>query len=270
MSLEQDLIKQLEASPEAEILGVVGAGGVGASGIGPSADSLQWTILFKLSGWRPYRGELRKSELFVRKLVPEAALQNLIGEMSSYDVVRIRARWSENNVFDSPQALLTEFIGQDDSDSELNSLAVELQKPVTFADPQLGSFTFDRGTDWYESTPCWCGCSIRLKIPAGTANVMEQSLSVARQLWSEQEHWQLKNTSHAAKSLLKLKNDNWLRNDESKVSEGEFARRMVLESISVEADGSFEFWYEDGDLFAGHFIKVIGSLKNGPTDAGIC
>ena len=269
MSLVQDLIKQLEISPEAEILGIVDAGGMGGTGAGPSGDNIQWTLLITLSGWKPFGGELRKSEMTVRKLVPEAEMRTFMGVMNPYDVVRVKARWSENNVFGSPQALLTEFVGKDDSDAELNSHALKLQEPVTFADPQFGLFTLDRRVNWYEATPDWCGATIRLTIPAGATDDMEKSLAVARQLWADQENWQRKITTCATKELLGLKNGTWLDEDEEELSEEDFVRRMVLESISVEANGSFEFWNDDGDLFLGHSIMVSGNLTDGPKDAGI-
>ena len=269
MSLEQDLIKQLEVAPEIEILGVVGAGGVSGSGSGPSGNDVQWTVLITLCGWKPLGSELRKSEMTVRKQVPESAVRDFMEAMDSYDVVRVRARWSEDNVFGSPQALLTEFVGKDDSDAELNSYAIELQEPVTFTDPQFGVFTLDRRVNWYEAKPDWCGGSIRLTIVAGVPEEMEKALAVARRLWAAQEEWQLRITNCATRELLGLKNDTWLDEDEPEVSAQEFARRMVLESISVQADGTFEFWYDDGDLFWGHSIMVSGNLTDGPPDAGI-
>jgi hypothetical protein len=265
----QALIKQLEASPEAEILGVVAAGGVSGRGIGGSGNNIQWTVQITLSGWKPIGGELRKSEMTVRKLVPEAAIRTFMAAMDPYDVVRVRARWSEDNVFGSPEALLTEFIGRDDSDLELNSHALMLQEPVTFTDPQFGVFTLNRRVDWYEANPEWCGSPVCLTIPASAADIIQKLLAVGRRLWTEQEEWQRKVTTCAVNELLKLKNDSWLSEGESEVSAGEFARRMVLESISLIGDGSFEFWHDDGDLFWGHAIMVSGNLTDGPNDAGI-
>jgi hypothetical protein len=31
-------------------------------------------------------------------------------------------------------------------------------------------------------------------------------------------------------------------------------------------DGAFEFWHNDGDLFWGHSILIVGSLEEGLTD----
>ncbi len=104
MSREQDLIKQLENSLETEIVGVVSAGGAGGSGGGCSGDNIHWTLLIRLSGWKPIGGALRKSEMTVRKIVPQAEIRTYMRAINAYDVVRVRARWSENNIFGSPQA----------------------------------------------------------------------------------------------------------------------------------------------------------------------
>ena len=69
--------------------------------------------------------------------------------------------------------------------------------------------------------------------------------------------------------LLELKNDAWLDEDESEVSAEEFIARMELSSVSIHADGGFEFWFDDGDLFWGHSIMVSGNIQDGLDDAGI-
>ena len=45
------------------------------------------------------------------------------------------------------------------------------------------------------------------------------------------------------------------------------ATRLELDAIQISAGGSFEFWFNDGDLFWGHAIHVTGSLDKGPERA---
>lgn len=66
-----------------------------------------------------------------------------------------------------------------------------------------------------------------------------------------------------------MKNDNWLDEDEHEVSADEFKQRMSLDAITVNPDGTFDFWHDDGDLFFGHVIKVSGHIDSGLRDAGI-
>src|SRR5262245_12954746 len=126
MSKAEDLIKQLESSPEAEILGVVSPGGVIGAGGSASDKSSLWTVLITLLGWRQVGGSLRESELVIRKDVSDRQLKTLMAAMDQYDVVRVRARLAEESVFGSPQGLLIDFVGKDASDTELNAYAASL------------------------------------------------------------------------------------------------------------------------------------------------
>jgi len=44
---------------------------------------------------------------------------------------------------------------------------------------------------------------------------------------------------------------------------------VSLSSITVHPQGTFEFWYDDGDLFWGHSIMISGSIEKGLREAGI-
>ena len=193
MSLEQDLqeqrerwqklFKQLEDSPEAEIAGVVSASGVG--GAFAQGDVL-WTLRFSLSGWRVLGGAIQKSELNICKQVPEGRIAFFQNRMDPYDVVRIRARLCKERLFGSPQALLLDFIGKDDSDAELSAHAKELQEPVTFQDPQFGVLTLVRSVNLYEAASDWEGRPVRVFIPAAGSEPSAMALGVARSLWATQ------------------------------------------------------------------------------------
>ena len=49
-----------------------------------------------------------------------------------------------------------------------------------------------------------------------------------------------------------------------KLTPEDFMARMELSAIQVEPDGEFEFWFEDGEMFYGHSIHVMGNLTDGP------
>lgn len=68
---------------------------------------------------------------------------------------------------------------------------------------------------------------------------------------------------------MKLKNENWLEENEELVTAELFKKRMRLEKIAVYPNGEFEFWYDDGGLFWGHTILISGNLNEGPTNADI-
>jgi hypothetical protein len=88
-------------------------------------------------------------------------------------------------------------------------------------------------------------------------------------LWDSRESWSDRIANYATTKLLGLKNKTWLGEDETELSAEQFRSKMKLESISMEPNGDFEFWFDDGDLFWGHAIRVSGNLSDGPTDAEI-
>ncbi|MCO5948793.1 MULTISPECIES: DUF2262 domain-containing protein [Mucilaginibacter] len=59
-----------------------------------------------------------------------------------------------------------------------------------------------------------------------------------------------------ATSLIKLKNESWLDEDQPLVSEDVFINTIELDGVLVFSDGSFEVYFDDNDLFWGHTIKV--------------
>jgi len=266
---EEQLGRQLEQAAIVDALGVVAPSGVAGT---HSRDDPFWTLQFRLAAWKYADGPVHHRELRLRKQVAEPEITAARELLRAYDVVHLRARVVEDSVFGSPQGLLVEIIGKHSSDDELNINAQELQKPVTFHDNQFGLFTLDRRIDWYEAQTTWNPTAVRLNLSMEDyedSNERLQMLSTARSLWGSRETWTGRITNCAVAELLNLKNESWLGEDEQELSAEDFKGRMTLESITIYGDGRFEFWYNDGDLFLGHSIRVSGSLSNGPTDAGI-
>ncbi|MBL9161026.1 MAG: DUF2262 domain-containing protein [Verrucomicrobiales bacterium] len=269
MSTDDDLLSRLEFAPEYEILGVVDPGGVGRVGQGVPFGDFKWTVSVPLAAWKPIGSQLRTSGLNVRKNVQEAEISSCLGNVEPYDVIRLRVRIAIEPRDDVTEALLIELIGKDSSDPELRSHAIKLQEEVSFVDPLLGKFVLNRGLNWFESTVDWCGSPISLTINAEIPIEVEKSLVGAKELWDSQEEWHQRVLTCASKHLLSLKNEGWLQMGEPDLTEGEFLKMLTLESISIEPDGLFEFWFDDGEIFFGHSIMVSGTLAEGPKDAGI-
>src|SRR5262249_50663022 len=141
--------------------------------------------------------------------------------------------------------------------------------PITRADRLFGTLYFDRRVDLYTGQVSWCGTSVEVSFSTGEDEDLDDALKTGYSLWQNREEWHRRIQGYAVAQLLPLKNDIWLRAGEPVVTPAEFLQRMVLESISVYSDGSFEFWHSDGDLFWGHSILVSGNLEDGPTDADI-
>ncbi|MBI3853442.1 MAG: DUF2262 domain-containing protein [Verrucomicrobia bacterium] len=244
---------------------MVQAGGVAG---GSSDRKGLWILLLTFEAWKYADDNIQNGKLTIRKEVTEKELNSVMKEFAPYDCVRVRARVAEQNAFGKPQGLLVEIIGKD-SDADLRRCALELQKPVTYRDERFGVFTLDRRVNWYEAEISWASKNIRLSLSTDESKEIKQSLALAQALWNSQRDWSERIAEYAVTKLLDLKNDTWLGEDEEELSREQFKSKMSLNSITVNPNGSFEFWYDDGDLFWGHSIRVSGTLSEGPNDAGI-
>lgn len=59
-----------------------------------------------------------------------------------------------------------------------------------------------------------------------------------------------------ASKLLDLKNNSWLGEEERPLTKEAFMETIELKAITAFSDGSFELYFDDGDLFWGHTILV--------------
>jgi hypothetical protein len=260
------LMEQLDARPIVQVFGVVDARGVGGA---MSRGDDKWTLVFQLAAWRYAGGDLRHDKLTVRKLVENAEIHAMRARVQPYQLIRIRARVAEHNVHDRPEALLIELVDANARDPQLTQQALELQKPVSRHDPLLGTLKFDPRFDAYVGNPKWRGNAVELTLMSNIDADYAAALATAHTLFAAQEKWDDRVLAVAVDKLLALKNGVWLGEDESEFSAQQFKSRMRLHDINVYPDGRFEFWFEDGDLFWGHEIKVDGSLEAGAQDASI-
>lgn len=98
----------------------------------------------------------------------------------------------------------------------------------------------------------------------------DQMLPVGETLaaWTQAHEPEIR--AYAATELIDLAED-WRDEDEepTPLTLEAFADRITLQSLSVAPDGDTTFWYEDGDLFAGHVIVVSLNTNHEFTDAQI-
>ena len=258
----QQLEQQFDAAKVVTLRGVVDAAGAGGA---RSPGERLWTLIFSLDGWRVDHGSVETTVLTVRKRVTERELEKYRALIDSYSVLEFRARLVRTSIFGTPEARLEKVVGPS-RDAELIRLAAELQRPVQRSDALLGTFTLDRVVHQFDATVAWEKKSITLSVPE---DGFDRALATSHALWAESQQWDARIRSFAAEKLLDLKNEVWLDDDESEVSALEFARRLDLQSIVIEDDGSFTFWFGDDGLFAGHSITVSGTVEGGLKDAKI-
>jgi len=260
------LDEQIAARPVEEVVGVVDFGGRGGW---PAGGELM-TLCLSLCHWRTGSGPLRSQRLTTRFTTSSEDYASLMSRIKVLDVVRLRARVVEDSAIGTPQAEVVEFLGHDD-DPELARMAVDRKIPVVHEDPYFGELVLERAYDWFKGDVKWRRSTVDLMAVTDESGSPAAAFATARSLWDQPEAWTRRVEEFAVQELLPVKNENWLDEDEGEapLTPQQFLRRMKLESIIANPDGSFEFWFDDGDLFLGHSIQVRGTLSEGPTDADI-
>ena len=249
---------------ELTLLAVTGANGFGG---GKTAKEKLWRASIGLTAWMEedspdiHRGE------FVLSTIADDRLLGVLQRRAPQDfIIKFKGRVSE----DGKRLLLLD-LPEPGFDPDLKAILEEQKKPVTFWEEGLGTFTLNRQVDWFETELDWLGTEISLTIDMEEDR--EEALQNAKTLLASAADWDKRVRAYAADELVSLAND-WSQDmDEDgetpTITREQFMERMELESIEIGGDGSFTFWFGDGDLFYGHSIRVSGDLENGPDDASM-
>ena len=248
---------------ELTILAVTGANGFGG---GKSRGETLWTASIGLTAWMEEDSpDIHRGEFVLSTIGDEQLLEVLRRRTRPDFIIKFRGRVSE----DGKRLLLLD-LPEPGFDPDLEAILEEQKKPVTFWEEGLGTFTLNRQVDWFETEIQWLGAEISLVFDAEEDRA--EVLRKAKALLANAVSWDKRVREYAADELLELAND-WAEQMEDEepqeIAREQFMERMELESIEIRADGSFEFWFADGDLFYGHSIHVSGDMENGPDDAGM-
>ncbi|QDU97154.1 DUF2262 domain-containing protein [Lignipirellula cremea] len=242
-----------------EIEGVISPAGLAGW---PHSDDYE-VHCFHLSAWRyPGQPVVNKKLTILR---PAARDADWSGEYPALSIQRIRVLVSTEET----RAICAGKAAQKVDAAGLSEVAEELAKPVVIQTERFGELTLDRSIDWFTGKVIWNGETVELSFNADENLSIATGLEVAGKLWDEQTSWKQKVDDYAVQDLLSAKNDGWLLDDEAPLTPDQFKARMTLQSISIDIDGDFEFWHDDGELFWGHSILIQGSLKEGITQADI-
>lgn len=266
---ENKQFKELAAQFQPEELNVLAVTGANGFSGGKSGKEKQWWASIGLTAWMEedspdiHRGE------FVLSTVGDEQLLEVLRRRTQPDfIIKFKGRVSE----DGKRLLLLD-LPEPGFDPDLKAILEEQKKPVTFWVEGLGTFALNRQVNWFETEVDWLGTEVSLSFDRMDEAEMKQSQNTAKALLAGAADWDRRVREYAADELLELAND-WSQDmDEDggavEVTREQFMERMELEAVQVEPDGSFEFWFGDGWLFAGHSIRVTGSLENGPDEASM-
>lgn len=237
---------------ELTILAVTGASGFGG---GKSGQEELWTASIGLTAWMEEDSpDIHRGEFSLTTLADDNLMKFLKTRAPRDTIIWCKVRLS----LDGNRLLLTN-LPEQGFDPDLDAILREQKKPVTFEEEGLGTFTLNRQVNWFETEVDWLGTEISLVFDREEDRAA--CIQNAKVLLASAVGWDLRVREYAADELLDLAND-WAEDEE--VTREQFMERMEPESIEIREDGSFEFWFADGDMFYGHSIHVTGSLTGGP------
>ena len=252
------------APEELTILAVTGANGFGG---GRAGKEKLWRASIGLTAWMEEDSpDIHRGEFVLSTIADDQLLEHLQRRVPRDFIIKFKGRVSEDG-----QRLLLLDLPEPAFDPDLKAILEEQKKPVTFWEEGLGTFTLNRQVDWFETELDWLGTEISLTIDMEEER--EEALRNAKTLLASAAEWDKRVRAYAADELVSLAND-WSQDmDEDgetpTITREQFMERMELESIEIGGDGSFTFWFGDGDLFYGHSIRVSGDLEHGPDEASM-
>ena len=214
---------------------------------------------FHFAAWRYDHKAVRQTELTVlRPMAPESDWQ---GDIKAGEILRCEVLLSN----DRTRAVMSKLIKRSNvKDEQLRAIADELNVPLKVETQKFGTLELDRKLGWFRGKTIWNRHDVQISFQASSESELAELLETALSLLEAEEEWQDKIESLAITEKLPLANQ-WRSDATRPISERQFLERMTLESISISADGNFEFWYDDGELFLGHAIQIAGSLSHGLT-----
>lgn len=253
------------APEELSILAVTGANGFSG---GKSGDSQLWTASIGLTAWMEEDSpDIHREKTGLVTLADEELLGYLRQRTPPDFIIKFRARMA----LDGGRLLLLN-LPEPGFDPDLKAILEEQKKPESTYVDGLGTFVFNRQVEWYEAEVDWLEGKVRLDFDQGPAEEMKAAQETAKALLADAAGWDARVRAYAAQELLALANQ-WAADGGEEDGEPEeltaetFMARMEPDAIQVDGDGGFEFWFNDGEMFWGHSIRVSGSLTDGPTDA---
>lgn len=267
------------AAQEQEFLVLTAGIGVGAG-----------TISMKPKKWCAYIGTLgcvclndqRKSDqrgrIKWRITNEDADARAFAKQFETLTVYRIKGLLPKQDA-DAPLQTIyvTEILAQGEQDDFLDGVLAAYQTVVTLHSDLLGDLTLDREMEWYEGEAEFCGTTIQVTLSSEDTDAdLTAALRQMEAFFAAQEKQNTMLRQFAAKELTELAND-WaydaFEGDEGEeppeITEEEFAERLEPESVGFEPDGSYTFYFGDGDFFGGHSVTVYGNVKSGPEEAAM-
>ena len=243
---------------EFTVLGVTDPSGFGGGKV-PEQDLL--VAGATLSAWlREDEEEVHYEPMPLITLADDRLLQFLTSSIPGNFIIKAKVRLAKNGTS-------FQLIGMPEPgfDPDLKAYLEEQKTPVTLDGGAFGEFMLIRSLGWFDAEADWCGQSVRLTFEKD--HDPQACLATAGKLFADAESWDGKVTAYAASQLLEQLNQLAVEAEEDEMTEEELLSQLVPDSIMVNPQGGFEFWYGDGGVFWNRSLCVSGTLTDGITHA---
>lgn len=236
---------------------------------GKSHEDKLWKIQIPYTAWKLPNADLIAEKGYIVCWVNEkrrdAKLHLLQSEAKENTIILLTGKKKDNEI------VLGKIIGPaTDNDAEV--FLVEQLKPVTFSDGTLGEFALNKLTNSFEGKIVYNGESISISLRN------ENCLDSAIKIYTQLDKMIMNAKTTASNNLLELANDwgyqAWIddgnkEEDYVGLTELDFIDRLSLVDISIQSETDVSFWFNDGDIFLGHYITVDGNINSGFSEANI-
>ena len=256
---------------------VRGAGRVAEGLWSPSADILGYVDL--------ETGETVESEGYLSWLAREEDKDGWIYHLKDLTIYHIKCRKIKpEKVMKNAQPrffnhfMLTEVVERGVENPALSKLLEKYKEVVVIEDGDCGTFTLERHFNWFAGTVDWLGedCHVTLECDEENGTTADRALAQFKNIYANLKEWDQKFRAFASEKLTELAND-WQDegyDDEDgealvAITEESFAGRIAISEFSIDAEGDYEVYYDDDDMFGDHVIIVSGSVDGGMEDAHI-
>lgn len=176
-----------------------------------------------------------------------------------------------NNEYHMQTIYVLEVLSDNEENEFLQNLLDMWYNPVTLHSEAFGDMVLDKELLWYTVEKQWRRNPVQISLKIHDENEdAAEGLALLEQFWKKKAAWDKKLRTFAAKELLAPAND-WASSDDEHPdrvwTEESFANTLKNESITMQTDGSFEMWYDDGGIFFGHAVVVYGDVQSGAKTA---
>lgn len=247
------------AHEELDILAVTGNGGFGGT---KDPESDLWQLCTTLTAWMEADSpNICTAETPLFAIGDDTLRAFLIQRLPRDFIIKCKARPG----LDGKSLLLTN-LPEPGFDPDLKAILEEQKKDITVEDETLGTFALNRSVGLFQSEVDWQDASVLLAFDKDDDR--DGCLRTARTLLTDPAQWDANLRACAADQLLEQINELACEQEGGETfTREQFMESIELEMIEVHGDGTFQFWFNDGELYLGRSIRVGGALGGSSPEA---